>query len=196
MTNDTDGLKPRRTVVSFWPFTLWILPFIIVYTLGHWGLEKWCGREILEQAAIPLVLASVVSFGLLAWRRGNEFAKVLFVLSFGFFCRELHFAGTSKGIYVLIAFVAGWAIYRRKEITALIKDTPVEIWLWAACLCYVLSQVVARRAFGEEHLNILPMEEKYNVAFEETMETLAHSMLAVTSFIAWHQFDRKDVNTD
>ncbi|MHC4386304.1 MAG: hypothetical protein ACYSUG_04865 [Planctomycetota bacterium] len=196
MTNDTDGLKPRRTVVSFWPFTLWILPFIIVYALGHWELQKWCGREVLEQIALPLVLVSVVSYGLLAWRRGNELAKVLFVLSVGFFCREWHFAGTSKGIYVLIAIVAGWSVYRRKRITALIKDTPVEIWLWAACLCYVLSQVIARRAFGSDHLNILPMEEQYNVEFEETMETLAHLMLAVTSLVAWRQFDAKKEDTN
>jgi hypothetical protein len=184
--------QPRRTVASFWPFLLWGVPIIAVYTLGYWELDRWCGREILEQIALPLVLISVVSYGLLAWRRGNEFAKVVFVLSLGIFCREWHFSGTSKGIYILIVCVIGWAIYRRKKITALIKDTPVEIWIWAAGLCYVMSQLIARRAFGESHLNILPMEERYHILLEESVETMAHLILSVTSLFAWRQFDTKE----
>ena len=185
--------QPRRTVASFWPFFLWGVPIIAVYTLGYWDLDRWCGREILEQAALPLVLISVVSYGLLAWRRGNEFAKLLLVLSLGIFCREWHFPGTSKGIYVLIVCVIGWGIYQRKKITALIKDTPVEIWIWAAGMCYVMSQLIARRAFGERHLNILPMEDLYHIPLEESVETMAHLILAVTSLFAWHQFDTNEL---
>jgi len=37
-------LQPRRTVISFWPFLMWILPLVAVYTLGHFGLERLCGR--------------------------------------------------------------------------------------------------------------------------------------------------------
>ena len=73
-------LQPHRTVVSFWPFLMWMLPFIVVYSLGHFGLEHLCGRGVNEKIALPLVLVSVVGYGMLAWRRHNEFSLVMFVL--------------------------------------------------------------------------------------------------------------------
>ena len=186
-------LHPRRTVVSFWPFMMWLLPFIVVYTLGHYGLEHLCERRINEQIALPLVLVSVVGYGLLAWRRRNEFCLVMFVLSLGFFFREWHFAGTSKGVYVVAACVGIWFVYRRKAIEALIKNTPVEIWLWSAFLCYGMGVLIARRVFAEKYLGLLPMEEQYHISLEETMETMAHIMLAATCLVAWLQFGaRKD----
>lgn len=181
-------LEPRRTVASFFPFLLWIIPFMAVYILGYFGHENLCGRGVNEQIALPLVLISVVGYGLLAWRRKNEFALVMFILSVGFFCREWHFAGTSKGVYVVAAFVGGWFLYRRKEISALIKDTPVEIWLWSAFLCYGMGQLIARRVLAEKYLGLLPMEEQYHIPLEETMETMAHLMLAATCLVAWLQF--------
>jgi hypothetical protein len=189
-------LQPRRTVVSFWPFILWILPLVAVYSLGQCGLEHLCGRRMNELIALPLVLISVVGYGLLTWQRRNEFALVMFVLSLGFFCREWHFAGTSKGVYVVAAFVGIWFVCRRKSIGALIKNTPVEIWLWSAFLCYGMSQLIARRVFSEKHLGLLPMEEHYHIPLEETMETMAHVMLAATCLVAWLQFGaRKDNDT-
>lgn len=186
-------LKSHRTVVSFWPFMLWTLPFIVVYSLGYFGLERLCGGGVNEQFALPLVLISVVGYGLLFWQRHNEFSLVMFVLSVGFFCREWHFAGTSKGVYVVVAFVGVWFVYRRKEIGILIKNTPVEIWLWAAFLCYGMSQLVARRIFAEKNLGLLPMEEQYHIPLEETMETMAHLILAATCLVSWLQFGaRKD----
>jgi hypothetical protein len=183
--------KPPRTVISFWPFLMWILPLMAVYGLGHLGFEHLCGRRVNEMIALPLVLISVVGYGLLAWQRRNEFALVMFVLSVGFFCREWHFAGTSKGVYVVAAFVGVWFVYRRKSIGALIKNTPVEIWLWSACLCYGMGVLIARRVFAEKYLGLLPMEEHYHISLEETTETMAHVMLAATCLVAWLQFGKR-----
>lgn len=177
-----------RTVLSFWPFMLWLVPLMVVYGLGSLGYDEVCGRTANEEIAMPLVLVSVVTFGLLAWQKRNEFALVLAVLSTGFFLREWHFAGTSAGVYAVIAFVAGWFVYRRRQIAALIKDTPVEIWLWATALCYIMSQLIARRVFGGNYLNLLPMEAVYHIPLEETTETTAHIMLAVTGLVAWNWF--------
>jgi hypothetical protein len=186
-------LQPRRTVVAFWPFLLWILPVMAVYTLGQ-SIPGDLWRSTNERIALPLVMMSVVGYGLLAWRRHNEFALVMFILSLGFFCREWHFAGTSKGVYVVAAFVGVWFVYRRKEVLAPIKNTPVEIWLWATFLCYGLGQGIARRFFSERHLGLLPMEEQYHIPLEETMETTAHLMLAATCLVLWLQFGARRGN--
>ena len=179
---DKSESEMSRTALSFWPFLLCSLPFAAVYSLGAMGHAEVCGRAGNEAIAMPLVLVSVVSYGVLARKKRNEFAMALAVLSTGFFLREWHFAGTSLGVYIVAAGVAGWFVVRRNRMKKLIKNTPVEIWLWAAGLCYVLSQVIARRVFAANHLGWLPMEEAYHIPLEETMETMAHVMLALTSF--------------
>ncbi|MHC5120847.1 MAG: hypothetical protein ACYSO7_04955, partial [Planctomycetota bacterium] len=57
-------LQTRRSVISFWPFLMWILPLMAVYGLGHLGFEHLCGRRVNEMIALPLVLISVVGYGL------------------------------------------------------------------------------------------------------------------------------------
>lgn len=197
MTKQEPGnsLGTHRTIFSFWPLLLWVIPFAVVYSLEYWGVGHLCGRRINELIAMPLVLVSVFGYGFLAWRRRNEFSLVMFVLASGFFCREWHFVGTSKGVYVVAAFVGGWFVYRRKQMAALIKNTPVEIWLWATFLCYAMSILISRRIFAERHLGWLPMEELYHISLEETMETMAHLMLAFTCLVAWRQFGAGKKNT-
>ncbi|MHC5157805.1 MAG: hypothetical protein ACYSOZ_06880 [Planctomycetota bacterium] len=186
MTKDSHhNLESGRTPFSFWPFLLWLLPIVAVYGFSGLGLEHLCGRKVNENIALPLVFASVIGYGLLAWRQRNEFALVMFILSVVFFCREWHFAGTSKGVYVVAAFVAGWFVYRRKTINALIKNTPVEIWLWASALCYGMSVLISRRVFGEDYLALFPGEKLYHIPLEETTETMAHFMLMLTCIVAW-----------
>lgn len=185
-------MEAPRTGRSFWPFLLWLLPFAAVYGFGFWGLLDLLGRTYNEAAAMPLLFVSIVSYGLLAWKKHNEFALILAVLSTAFFLREWHFAGTGTGVYIAAAGVGGWFVYRRRRMNELIKNTPVEIWLWATGLCYLMSQVIARRVFSDEHLGWLPMEDMYHIHLEETMETLAHLMLAFTSYAAWRWFGARE----
>jgi hypothetical protein len=195
MTNDTEGLKPRRTAVSFWPFILLLLPIITVYTLGHWDRGSLCGRDFNEHIALPLVFLSILGYGAMALRYLNEFLLVMFILSVDFFCREWHFAGTTYGVYMVAAILGCWVLYRRKTIASLIKNTPVEIWLWATAACYLFSVLISRRVFGDGHLGLLPNENLYHIPLEESTETMAHLMLALTCLIAWRQFGKSKAET-
>ena len=178
----------NRNIFSFCPMLIVLLPFIYVYATKALGLDYLCSRGSNEIIAMPLVFVSVASFGILVLRKHNEFALIMLLLSVGFFCREWHFAGTSNGIYVVLAIVAGWFVVRRKSIDKLIKGNKVEIWLWATFLCYVAAQLVARRVFSDKYLGFLPREDEYHIFFEETIETTAHLMLMLTSFVSWNQF--------
>ncbi|MCK4999292.1 MAG: hypothetical protein KAS23_07150 [Anaerohalosphaera sp.] len=186
--------KSGRGVLSYWPMLVCFLPIIYVYVVKYFGYDELCSRGNNEMLAMPLVFVSVVSYGVLAWRGRNEFALVMFVLSLGFFCREWHFVGTSNGVYVVLAIVGGWFVVRRKQIGELINGTRPELWAWATFACYAMAQVVARRVFGPKYLDLLPMEADYHIFFEETIETTAHIMLALTSFVAWKEFFVKKNN--
>lgn len=196
MTDKDGSLKSQRCARSFWPFLLLLVPVVVVYSLGHWGLEDWSGRRINEPIAMPLVFLSVLGYGALAWYTRNELSLVMFILSIDFFCREWHFPGTTKGVYIVAAVLGCWVVYRRKHIAALIKNTPVEIWLWATFACYLMSIIISRRVFSENHLGLLPMEELYHIPLEETSETMAHIMLAMTCLVAWRQFGTRKVNVN
>ena len=154
-----NSLGTHRTIFSFWPFLLWVLPFAVVYGLEYLGYGQLCGRRMNESIAMPLLLISVFGYGLLIWRKYNKFLLAMFVLCLDLFCREWHFAGTSKGVYVVAAFVGGWIVYHRRQVAVLIRNTPIEIWLWATFLCYTMSILISRRIFSEKHLGWLPKEE-------------------------------------
>jgi len=190
-----DGsLKCQRAIKSFWPFVLLLVPIIVVYLLGHWHLERWCGKSVNEHIALPLVFLSVLGYGGLSIYYRNEFLLVMFILSVDFFCREWHFAGTTYGVYMVAAILGCWVMYRRKAIVGSIKKTPVEIWLWATVGCYLLSILISRRVFAPNHLGLLPMEEQFHIPLEESEETMAHIMLALTCLVAWWQFRKSKVN--
>jgi len=185
-----------RPIMSFLPLLAWTLSFVFVYGSEALGHPEIFNKQLNEVVAMPLLFISVVSYALLAWKKRNEFAMAMTVLSVDFFCREWHFAGTSTGVYIVAAFVAVWFLYRHIQMKALIQKTPVEIWLWATGICYLLSQLIARRLFAHNHLGLIPMEAMHHIPLEETMETIAHCMLTITSFIAWRQFGTVDIKKE
>jgi hypothetical protein len=185
---ETTPLSDRRPL-DFWPFMLWMLPIILVYGLGALGYQQLLNKRINDTIAqMPLLGIAVISFGWLAWKTRNEFVIVLTLLSLGFFAREWHFEGTTAGVFVVVAILGAWFVLRIDVMRSLIKNTPVEIWVWATALCYLISQLIAKRVFGPNYLNWLPMERQYEVFLEETTETMAHVMLIITSLVAWRQF--------
>jgi hypothetical protein len=183
------SISSNRRILDFWPFMLWMLPIILVYVLGALGYQQLLNKRINDTIAqMPLLGIAAISLGWLAWKTRNEFVIVLTLLSFGFFAREWHFEGTTTGVFVVVAILGVWFVLRIHVMRSLIKNTPVEIWVWATAICYLVSQLIAKRVFGPNHLNLLPMERQYEVFLEETAETMAHVMLIITSMIAWRQF--------
>jgi len=185
-SNHKSGIA--KTALSCWPFMFIPLAILYVYVTSYFGFDWLCAKSFHEPIAFPIVGMSVLSFFWLACKTRNELAIAMTLLNTAFFCREWHFAGTDKGIYIAISLFAGWFIFRREQIEEMITGKRIKIWLFATAFCYLFSQIIARRVFSQKHLGLLPLEGEYYVSFEETMESMAHILMFITSLIAWSTF--------
>ena len=191
MAEDGSGNKKSeaaKTLLSLWPFIFIPLAIMYVYVTSYFGFDWLCAKSFHEPLALPIVGMSVLSFFWLACKTKNELSIAMTFLNVAFFCREWHFAGTDKGIYIAISLFAGWFIYRREQIEEMITGKRIKIWLFATASCYLFSQIMARRVFSVNHLGLLPLEGEYFVSFEETLEGTAHLLMLVTSIVAWSTF--------
>lgn len=172
-------------ILRWWPLLLGPLGILYVYTLEALGLGEFAGRYINESLAMPIIgLASLVYWAS-AIRVKSEFHLLLAVLTLGFFFREWHFEGTSGGVYVVLLVCVSWAALRRNQLAPSYYQGHTRYWLIAAIFAYFLSQLIARRVFSANELDLLPYEDVLHISLEETVENVAHLMMLVTSIVAW-----------
>ncbi len=166
----------------------WWLTLIVPATLG---LVYFCAsngwsfvldKPNLEWLALFLMTFACGAFLNHAVTHRDPLHTILAGLSAVFLCREIHFAGTSVGIYVALVILAVWAALWRERLVAPLERGQTKSWLAITFTMYLLSQIIARRAFSERHLGILPQEDLLHVPMEEMCETVAHICLIVTSF--------------
>ncbi len=194
--SSTDKSSLTKKLRSLWPFAFIPLAIIYVYVTSYFGFDWLCAKSFHEPLALPIVGMSVLSFFWLACKTRNELTVAMTLLNVAFFCREWHFAGTDRGIYIAISLFAGWFVYRREQIEEMITGKKIKIWLFATASCYLFSQILARRVFSVNHLGLLPREGEYFISFEETMEGTAHVLMFITSMIAWATFYFNRKKTD
>ncbi|MHC4264878.1 MAG: hypothetical protein ACYSUK_02985 [Planctomycetota bacterium] len=183
MKNSIDEIKRPTALVRYgrwWPVLLGPLTMVLVYIARLLDIQWIVSRTPNENIALVLVGISLVGFTVQAFLFRSEFHLFMASLCAAFFCREWHFPGTSKGIYIALGVLAVWAVMRRKKLESYIKNSMVKIWIPCMIATYFLSQLIARRAFR----GILPIEDEVNVALEESIETVAHIMMIVICLIA------------
>ncbi len=140
-------------------------------------------REIHEVIALILTPIAIIVHTLHFQNGRRPVHLILAVLAVAILCREVHFAGTTKGIYIAIGIIAAWAALWFKRIKPNLDEGQMGLWIAGAGCSYLFSQVIARRAF-----RALPYEDPLHIALEETVENVAHMLLIITAFA--HRFRR------
>lgn len=170
-------------LLKYWPVLLGPLAIISVYIAQSLGVVGIFGRETNEVLAMPLIGLASLMFAISAYRNKNEFYWLLAVLTLGFFCREWHFAGTHKGVYVVFAFCVLWGLVRIKHVFPTFLKGNTRYWVVAGGCTYALAVLVQRRLFAEHHLGILPLEGDLHIHLEETIENTAHLTMLICSLL-------------
>ena len=136
----------------------------------------------------PYMIALVAAMYLIrAVRTSNPLYIILVALTISLTCREFHFTGTHRGIYVALIGIAVWVGVWHKRMHRPLRDFRHTSWLLATMAAYVLSQVIARRAF-----RFIPGEQAIHRSLEECAETIAHVMFIVTSLVGtWRRYGRR-----
>jgi len=141
-------------------------------------LQVW-----LEKPAPYLVALATAIYAARAARTRNPLHVLLAVLGAALTCREIHFAGTGTGVYVALAALAAWAVLWRKRLREPLRDYRHVAWVLAAAAAYILSQVIARRAF-----RFIPGEHAIHRSLEECAETAAHAVFIVSALVgSWRR---------
>jgi hypothetical protein len=182
-----DANRPQLVLNPLMWWNWWLTP-IAPATLGFVYLcadRNWwflLQKPDLEWLALILTAFATGAFFNHALTRRDPLHLILGCLAFAFLCREIHFTGTSTGVYVALVILVVWSFVWRDRLIAPLERGQTKSWLAAAATMYFLSQMIARRAFAERHFPIFPQEELLHVEMEEMCETVAHICLIVASF--------------
>ncbi|MCL4209067.1 MAG: hypothetical protein HRU76_15060 [Phycisphaeraceae bacterium] len=98
--------------------------------------------------------------------------------------REIHWDWTTKFVYASLASIAVWAWFWRDSVTPWLRHRhATRIWLIAAAITYVLSQMIARRVLQRlvpGDTVIYRFIDGVYGDMEEVVENIAHVQLLVT----------------
>ncbi len=177
-----------QALAQWWPLLIGPLAMAAVYVADWIDHESLVSRQTNESLALVLLSIPLVLFLLRAMMLRSELHLFMGLLCLAFFCREWHFAGTSKGIYVALALLGLWAVKRKAVLEAALGWGRLRMWLFATAMTYLLSQLIARRVFRYVGL---PREADLHVLLEETVETAAHLMMIVAAVAAWNAGKRQ-----
>ena len=179
---NTQNNLAKESRLDYWPFALGPVAMVVVYALYFTNSHSILGKNIQEPLHLGLISAALVVFLTAAIKEKEMFRFLMSALCFSFLCREMHFVGTSLGVYIAIAIITIWAISKWKQVEPAIKQGKIKPWLYATGFTYILSQMIARRVLRSLHV---PNEQQVHVILEEAIETVAHSMMVITAIITW-----------
>ena len=134
-----------------------------------------------EIMALVLTGAAVAVSGFRLRIEDNPLVLLMFAFCLAFFSREIHFAGTSTGVYIAVVAIGVWAWRWRERLVAPVNTGQFKSWLFAAGWTYFLALLIQRRFF--KHVfpeSLLNWEHAMHVPMEEWMEVLAHALLLLT----------------
>lgn len=150
------------------PFVAW-LGFAL---LAMAGLAP--DKDPLEAlAVIGLGVAAVVGLGCWIADRHPYFAWSTALITV-LLCREIHFAGTGKGVYVGLALLLIIAWRRYPALADYLGTRAATTVFTLAMSSYALSQTIDQRWWRR----LLPGERVWHVPAEECLELLGHALVA------------------
>ena len=176
--------------VSPWPFLIPIagaLLCVLIFVLRPDALILQ--KPFLETVALILTGAC---FAVTAFRvkiEDNLLIRIFCLWTFIFFCREIHFAYTSDGVYIAALAIAIWIFIKRDALVEPLYSGSIKTWILTSSWAYFLAILVQRRFF--KHLPLLPdafytFEHDIHVELEEFLEVVAHGILLVTTFCGFN----------
>ncbi|MFA5553779.1 MAG: hypothetical protein WCZ89_10400 [Phycisphaerae bacterium] len=168
--------------LKWWPLLIGPTSMILVYIAFYFDKLRFVDKAANENIALILLGIAAANFALQTAIYKKSFILFMLCLTAAFFCREWHFPGTGKGIYIALACLVFWAFKQKNEFEKYIGPSRFRIWLIATFAAYLFSQLIARRVFRYIYL---PYEDPLHIYLEETAETAAHLMMLAASFALW-----------
>lgn len=171
---------------GIWSF----FPVLIGVGFGYWldshGIGEGEVKGVSEVIAIWLMSLVVFIFLLRSVIYKLPTDIVLLIVGIAFLCREIHFAGTDTGVYVVVAIggVLAW-IWRDNILEELAGKKQLKAGLFCMFWSYLVTLLIQRRVFREHRIGILPNEQTIHITLEEVTEDIAHLMFLLVGIISF-----------
>lgn len=180
--------------VDFRPFLIAVVAIIFTATASLCGWKSIVAKPLLETIALILTGAALAVYAFRAKTEQSPLTLIMSAFCFTFFCREIHFPGTSDGVYIGTAGIAVWAWFWRKRLIVPFHTGRFKTWFFAMGWTYFLALFIQRRAF--KHLIPIPefleLEQALHIELEEALEVTAHALLLVTAFCGTEKTKKAD----
>jgi hypothetical protein len=85
-------------------------------------------KRVSEIVALILTGASVAVSGFRIKVENNPLMLLLFTFCTAFFSREIHFVGTSNGVYIAVLIIAIWAWRWRERLAGPVNTGSFKSW--------------------------------------------------------------------
>lgn len=175
-------LKAMREQVAWRWLLVALVPVVAVLVAYACGATWFYRKSVHETIAIPLLAVAAAAWLGRAVRERSWFLGLVGVQVVIFLMREIHFKGTSDGVYVATAIVGllllrmAWRVDWAKAVQHI--DWAMVSALAVTVACYAVALLVQRRVF-----RIIPGEEQLHVPLEEVLETGAHLCFLISAFV-------------
>jgi len=175
-----DLLATARSKVTFWPLFILPLPVLFIFLADRLGWSWALSKYFYEVAAVPLIAAAALAWTVRAWGTKDKLAVLLACQAWVFTLRELHFAGTHKGVYIATALILIWAGWWAWGCRETLRNPQVD-WLMISLViltvcAYAESILIQRRWF-----RFVPREADLHIYLEECGENIAHLCFLVAA---------------
>jgi hypothetical protein len=139
----------------------------------------WKGANEIAAIWIMGSVSALFIFKAIVFREKSDF--IFAALAVSFLCREIHFKGTSQGVYVAVAVIGIWTwLWRDMLVEEVAGKKHLRIAVFCMVWSYFIAIIIQRRLFKEKRIPLLPDEHMVHVALEEVTENFAHAAFFYT----------------
>lgn len=175
---------------------LFLIPLVAMGVIAL-GVEwQWSLLMVKRPAEVTALILTGAAVAVSAFRvrvEDNPMMLPLCAFCLAFFLREIHFTGTSKGVYIAALLISIWVWRWRERLYEPFTTGAFKAWLFAAGWAYFLALLVQRRFFRHVFPDaLLAWERAVVVPMEEWLEVVAHALLLITVFSGFSGRTRAD----
>lgn len=177
---------------GIWAFFPVIIGIGLTYWIDPQGAHRGVVKDRCEVVAIYLMASVVAVFLLRVFLYKMRTDIVMLILAVGFLCREIHFTGTTTGVYIVagIAGLLAW-IWRDDILDELDGKNQIKAVMFCMFWSYLVTMLIQRRVFKAHRIAILPNENLLHIPLEEITENFAHLAFLAVAIIAFMYAKKK-----
>ena len=147
-------------------------------------------KPLMESFSVQLIATAAAIFLIRFIFTRTRLDFLLFIMTANFMCREIKFAGTEEGVFVVFLIVLILAIKWKHNLIQTVDGADwFLIVLGTVMFSYFYAFLVQRGAFT----HVLPNEDQVSEGLEEVLENVGHFMFVVLAIVSFFSLQKQKI---